>query len=242
MKCDIFIRSYDKDSEWLKYCVKSIKKYVSGINDIIITYPEKHNICKQDLCKNFEIKPIVNNGYIDQQITKLNAYKYCDSDTTHILFIDSDACFTNFFNPSLLLKNNCPIIHMTPYCSFIYENDKPALRWKSITENFLKINIDYEFMRQSPYLYEKQTLIQLQDWFYDNHNILLQEYLKEMKVPEISEFNLIGAFIYYFTNKNNYSFINTLYEPLVSYDWFLQNWSWGGLTEEIKNNLIKITS
>jgi hypothetical protein len=38
---DIFYKSYAKDFEWLYYSLKSIKKYLTGYNKIIIIIPEK---------------------------------------------------------------------------------------------------------------------------------------------------------------------------------------------------------
>ena len=73
MKCDIFIRTFDGDCKWLNYCVKSIKKYATGFNNIIITYPENHTSCDVDFVKNYPIKELLNDGYVDQQFTKLTA-------------------------------------------------------------------------------------------------------------------------------------------------------------------------
>ena len=38
---DIFYKSYAKDFEWLYYSLRSIKKYLTGYNKIIIVIPEQ---------------------------------------------------------------------------------------------------------------------------------------------------------------------------------------------------------
>jgi hypothetical protein len=41
MQTDIFIRTYGKDLEWLKYCLRSVAKYCSGFRQIVIVIPKK---------------------------------------------------------------------------------------------------------------------------------------------------------------------------------------------------------
>ena len=242
MKCDIFIRSYNKDCEWLKYCVKSIEKYAKGFNNVIITYPDGHDCCNHSFAKNFPIKEICSNGYIDQQLTKLSAHKYCNDDVTHILYVDSDACFTETVSPDLFMKNGLPIIYMTPYSSFISDYELPALKWKFITENIIGVNVEYEFMRRSPFLYLKRTLIDFQNWFTNKYNTSIENYVVSMIQPQLSEYNALGAYIYYIGDKNQYLFINTLEYLPPQPSFFLQNWSWGGLTKDMEKKLIEITS
>jgi len=95
IKCDIFYKSYKRDFKLLKYSLLSLKKNVTGYNNIVILIP----INDAAYFDNYELPPrtVVHyvpeygNGYMFQQWCKISAYKYCKSE--FILFADSDCIF-----------------------------------------------------------------------------------------------------------------------------------------------------
>lgn len=233
MTTDIFIRTYDKDLEWLKYCLKSIYKYVTGYRDVIICIPkgQKHLLDGWNLSKEkvYEWSPVCDNGYIDQQINKLNAYGFV-GDAEFILFVDSDVCFKKVVNISEYFRNGKPIILKTRY-----ENVGDAICWKSPTEKTLGFDVEYEYMRRLPLLYRTDTLSSLSD------KLVESGFSNDVsKIDRMSEFNLVGAFAEK-EESERYHFIDTEKEPLPP-ETVKQNWSWGGLTEEIKSELEALTA
>lgn len=93
---DIFYKSYAKDFEWLYYSLKSIKKYLTGYNKIVIVIPEQDKDLLQhalidDLDCEVNLVDEYGNGYIYQQFIKMTAHKYCAS--KFILYSDSDLVF-----------------------------------------------------------------------------------------------------------------------------------------------------
>ena len=229
MKCDIFIRSYKKDSEWLEYCIKSIEKYASGFNDIIITYPEGDDCCNHSSAKNFPIKEIHPDGYIDQQLTKLNANKYTGDDTTHILFIDSDCCFFDKFTPETYCINESPYVCITHY-------DYLDTPWKSITQDIMGIEIEYEFMRRQPLMYRKESLINLQNWFLYTKSITLTDFMANVEGRKVSEYNILGSYVYYINGHDKYKWINTNLD-IIPYNPIRQFRSWDGINEKIREEI-----
>src|SRR6185312_6600956 len=73
--CDIFIRTYPNDYEWLNYCLDSIRKYCSGFRKVWVVSPEAPSNAAFHI-PNGEWK-VMNDesedGYLAQQITKLYA-------------------------------------------------------------------------------------------------------------------------------------------------------------------------
>lgn len=234
MKVDIFIRSYEKDFKWLQYCLRSIKRYALGFNEVIIAYPKTE--AKIDFLgfKTIQLEKTLENDYIEQQLDKLTAYKYVSKECTHILFVDSDCCFYDFFESKTYSENGKPVIQITDY-NTISNN----LCWKIFVEKFFNnaIKVDFEFMRCQPLLYEKQTLLDFQKWVIVNKNRTLHSICKEVKDKEFSEFNLLGVFIYYINRKENYSFVDTKIQtrrnPCKQY------WSWGKMNKSIEVELNK---
>ena len=87
MNVDIFIRTYEKDLEWLKYALKSIHLHVTGYRNIVITIPNASLLSGCSVEKVIQVKDL-KDGYLGQQLTKMTANLYTDADA--IVFWDSD--------------------------------------------------------------------------------------------------------------------------------------------------------
>lgn len=222
-KIDIFIRTYHKDLEFLKYCLRSIHKFVTGYNEIIICIPEQdaHLLDSWNLTKELIIKwdPVCENGYIDQQISKLKAHEMSDAD--YILYVDSDVCF---FTPTDLSEF---FIHGKPYLMKTrYELVGDAICWKKPTEEIIGLRLEYEYMRRMPLLFARQTLKDL---------ALRVDVNKLAELKSLSEFNVVGAYAA-LIDTDKYYIINTEFDPLPK-QVAKQFWSWGGLTPTVINEL-----
>lgn len=243
MKVDIFIRTYSGDLEWLKYCLRSINKFATGFNEVIICIPQNHkhlidswNLTKERIitCKDYGAK-----DYLGQQISKLFAWKESDADA--ILFMDSDCIFIKSVTPESYFKDGKPIIYKTDYSKV-----GDAICWKKVTEKFACFPLQFEYMRQMPLVYWRETLYNVCGWQGQWHPILAEQGQFEQRIlkqpgNQFSEFNLIGAYAERYESQR-YIFIETdlgtakRFEnnPLIQY------WSWGGIEskrEEIENYL-----
>ena len=121
MKTTIITPSYKPDFERCRLLCQSLSKYVSGYDEHLIIVDKKDYdlfselqgdktrlIIKEDILPKwivklplskkwwFSYKTLPVRGWILQQIVKLSAYEYCDSD--NFLFIDSDVSFVRQFN------------------------------------------------------------------------------------------------------------------------------------------------
>ncbi len=222
MTTDIFIRSYKKDFDWLKYCLMSIEKFVSGHRKIIISVPAEdlqHLDCSQIKGCVISWVPVCENGYIDQQINKLCAYKLTDAD--NILFVDSDCYFIKPTNVSEYFISGLPILMKTRY-----ESVGDAICWKKPTEEILGCEVLFEYMRRLPMLLKRNTLQK----FDEKYNSLALANRKSL-----SEFNLLGAFAEG-NQIGEYYVIDTEKDPYPIAP-AVQGWSWGGLTEGIENHI-----
>jgi hypothetical protein len=225
-KIDIFIRTYHKDLDFLKYCLRSIRKFVTGYNEIIICIPEQdaHLLDSWNLTQELIIKwdVVCENGYIDQQISKLKAHEMSDAD--YILYVDSDVCFFTPTDLSEFFIDGKPYLMKTRY-----ELVGDAICWKECTEEILNIKLDYEYMRRIPIMFRRSTLGML------SMGINIDELAKRKR---LSEFNVIGAYAA-LIETDKYHIINTEFDPLPK-QVAKQYWSWGTLTEEIKQEMEEI--
>jgi hypothetical protein len=213
--------AYDKDLEFLKYNLRSIKKFCKGyINNIVIV--DDHNEDCQKTIKylkkinqpyyiDVEAK-IVENGYVRQQYIKFQADKYVPNDCDFICHVDCDSLFKREHDPEVYFKNGKPIILKSSYKS-IYERlkkrrspkkarkDIKALKkWKETTSELVGFNVDYEYMQAMPFVYPVETQKRAREYLEKIHSKSLIDIIKNKKI--ISEFNILGAYCDKFEKEN----------------------------------------
>lgn len=195
----IFIKSYPKDFRFLKYCLMSIQKFVTGQKGIVLVIPIDVHIPNwlskfiQELSISVHYVNEYGNGYLFQQLVKLNAWKYTIDDK--IMFVDSDYLFNKPVDISLIE----PTILYTKYI-----NAGDAICWQKPTEKAIGFNVDFEFMQRMPLVYWRKTLTELANHMVEKHNQSVDYYV--MNQHSLSEFNLIGAFAWNF-QKEKYQWL-----------------------------------
>jgi hypothetical protein len=220
MQIDIFIRTYHKDLNWLEHSLRSIHKNVTGYRNIIVAIPNAKLLSHLTAEKVIEVEDLPD-GYIGQQLTKMDAYKYTDADA--VLFWDSDTIACEPVDVQEWLKDGKPQIYKTRYS----EIETP---WQPITEKALGFKIDWEYMRRMPLLYHTETLHNCSKYIEMIHNKPLKKYLSEVPLRAFSEFNAIGAFAEKF-EADRYTFTDTNGIEMPK-NKCRQFWSWSGLNEQ----------
>jgi len=226
MTISLFVRSYDKDFEWLAYSVKSMRKNLIGVDDRILVVPTTTTNIPVDIRSFFdrvETSIETHPGYIAQQIDKIRAYKYCKH--PNILFSDSDCIYYKPFDAcKCLTEEGRAIVYKTLYTMI----HRDARVWQNITYKVIGIKPKWEYMRAFPILH-KAAVCEFLDTL-PSYN----KYLKEVTGHNLSEFNALGLLaenIYPYL----YEFIDTSTCPKMQVA--KQYWSWGGITDEIRKEL-----
>jgi FkbM family methyltransferase len=216
--CDIFIKTYTKDAEWLDYCRRSIARFGTGFHNVVIIGDQK------EYC---------DDGYLSQQIYKVYADTFTDADW--ILHMDSDAMFTRPVSPETYLIDGKPRWMITPNSDL-----EKSLPWFEVIREFMGENAEFEFMRRFPFLFPRWFYPQFRQFILTQHGVDAETYIKNRPNRSFSEFNCMGAFAYKFL-RDKFHWIDTSKDPWpeLTVD---QLWSHGGLTEENKARREKILS
>lgn len=242
--CDIFIKTYPPDYEWLEYCLRSIERFAIGFGKTVISYSEP------DVNKTHPVSPmfpfdflkgckVVNvgdqpDGYLWQQVIKLDADKYTDAD--YILYLDSDTILAKPVTPQTFFENGKIVWMMTPWA-------KTSTPWQPIIEKFLKRPVAFEFMRRAPQMVPRWLLSDLRSFCEIEHGMSMDAYVMSQPDRGFSEFNALGAFAFEF-RQEKFHWIDTVRIPEKDWPELVvdQRWSRGGLTPEIKAEWDKILS
>lgn len=220
MDIDIFIKSYPKDFEYLRWALKSITKYVTGYKNIHLLIPAGSKLTKIDLPERTKVHYVIEKGkgYLFQQYLKMNAHKYCKSNW--IMFTDSDCIFNRPIDLQTLIVDNKVRLLKTKY-----DQVGDAICYKKPTEEYFdnRFEIEHEFMRRNGMIFNRDTLVKLENVKEDQKEYILSR-------DTFSEFNVMGYYAAYFDKK--------YYNVIDTDDWefeehfMTQFWSWGGFNTD----------
>jgi hypothetical protein len=237
MKTILFIRTYANDAGWLKYCLRSILKFCTGYDEVVVVAPSFDANIIRPIVRSagfrFEVSKTGNpkDGYLDQQVTKMTSDEYTQAD--YIAYVDSDCCFTKPNTPNELFHGDKPVLIVTPYTAL--PSDHP---WQPITERALRFTCPFETMRREPWIIRRDHLILFQAYMAQIHHMSLQDYVMSQPHRSFSEFNAMGSYLLRY-HDTEYHVLDSTKHPLPD-PVLNQRWSWGGLTEEIKAEMERI--
>lgn len=228
MTVDIFIRTYRKDIEWLTHALRSIHKHVTGYRSIIVTapYEDVHLLSHLTAEKIVGVQDM-QDGYLGQQLTKINAWKITDADA--IAFWDSDVIATCPLDLKELFVGDKPILYKTRYESI------PGCPWQPITQRSLGWKPEFEYMRRMPLIHIREALMGVEQHMEAQHGMSLHNYLNIQPHRAFSEFNTIGAYAAEFL-PHRYHIVDTETAELPPCK-VEQFWSWGGVTPEVEQRI-----
>ena len=225
MIVDIFIRTYHADLKWLEHALRSIQMHVTGYRQIIVAIPNAKLLSHLTVEKVVEVEDLAD-GYIGQQLTKMEAWKYTDADA--VVFWDSDVIACEPVDVSEWMKDGKPLIYKTRYS----EIEAP---WKPITEKAVGFEVEWEYMRRMPLLYRNETLRNCCEYMEGLHGKSVKDYLKLVPHRSFSEFNVMGAFAERYES-DGYVFQDTSAVELPK-NKVRQFWSWSGLNDADMNEI-----
>lgn len=258
--CDIFIRTYPGDYEWLRFCLQSVHQFCTGFRKVWIVSPadpppwylanrkteNAYGFIPAD-CEWKVINDETEDGYLSQQITKLYADVLTDYQSDYILHVDSDVILTRKVTPMDFFELYWPPPEDRKLHS-VWEGAKPVwyftpyeaiqTPWKAVTEKFMQFTIPFEFMRRLPMIVPRWLYPRLREFAYQIHRQPIAEYIKMQPPREFSEFNALGAYAY-FHHKDKFHWVNTTEKPMPE-PCARQFHSWDGITPGVQADINEI--
>jgi hypothetical protein len=252
---DLFIVTYGADAVWLKYCLATARKYLKGIRDIVVVYPQGEPELRL-ACEEYQVKQsrIVHEdpGHMQQIAEKMKADLHCD-EPDYICYIDSDCVFTKPVSVDSLFVNDRPIL-----CYDGWEADHTH-QWRVGTEWALGQKIGLNFMRRHGMIYSPVHLRALRGHVENVHGEDFTNYIRAQwdektewfparpdgkqwhtfGKPKLSEFCLMGGFVWWrFPEDFCWWRVDDFGWPGNERHGFVkQYWSHSGVTPEIQEEL-----
>ncbi len=222
--CDLFVRSYWKDLEWLGFCLASITKYCRGFRSVIVVLPRSSEAwlrrfvlppgVRVELCDSYR------DDYLGQQVTKLLADTFTNAD--YISHVDSDCVFFRPTSPEDLIVEGKARVLMRP-CDTLGRH-RP---WQGPTEKFLGSKVTDDFMQHPPFTFPRWLYSRLREQTIATHGIDIETYITTQPPRGFSEYNSLGAFAWRHY-RDRFIWVDTTISPPSKRHcrWY---WSWGGI-------------
>lgn len=230
----VFIRTYEGDLEWLRYCLASLHRNLAGWDEIVICIPEGQAGKLRDLITDEKVVTcaVYTDDYIGQQVSKLQSFRHVRGE--FVLFVDSDVVFHPGSHVSAYFLDEKPVILKESYARLDARHAQIDTRkWQDVVNLVFGIRPSHEYMRRAPQLFRTKTLVALDRTFPQ-----LADHALNQPNRRFSEFNVLGYFAEKYESAG-YVFIDLEHDSLPPNP-AKQYWSWGGVTPDIFAQLVEL--
>jgi hypothetical protein len=237
------IVSFRRDYEFLTYALRSIQKFATGFNKVVVVVPDVDDNLFKPLVEQFGIvlhsvhEPKGQEFNNHQQII-CHAELYCDAD--FILHMDSDCLWSAPVTPDdylfpgktggIPVKSRKPILLHRPYSTV---TDANHAGWKTRAEKALKRPVLYDFMVRHPAVHWRRTYPGLRAHVERVHSLEEGGFKKwvlsqSSDFPQgFAEFPTLGAYAYRYMH-NDYCWVDIDAGPEPP-NKLIQGWSREGM-------------
>lgn len=207
---DILQVTYGADVEWTKYSLKSIRKYVTGIREVVVCCPNGVPGIKEITAEGGARLMLFDHrdpGHMQQQFIKLTADLWLPEKHEYVVYLDADCVF---FKPvdlsKVLFMEGKPVLMTSDW------NNQGSERWKTGTEAMLGMSLPENAMARHPSIYKTKHVEELRRHLEIRHHAALEHIILQawqagpawfpprkgkrwqpLGIPKFSEFCMLGG-------------------------------------------------
>ena len=157
MRVAIFIRCHKPDAPWLEYCLRSIEKYATCFEYVMLVVPTRdHDVFfKMQSRHRFKIHAYIVNTWrpmLSGEVHLCHADEICN-DVDAVCCFDSDCLFVAPATPEDYLVGGKPVLIAQSY-EYLASKNNPGVVWQGMAENALGWKPTHETMRH-PTIYHR---------------------------------------------------------------------------------------
>lgn len=162
MNHTIFVVTYRKDFEYLRYCLLAYEKFADGFEELVLVVPGYDFDAAVELVRKTVTKPVAvrsgeewpNRGMLWAMTQKCRADEWCPR-ADIIFHIDADCVFTEPVTPLEYVKDGKPILLYESFVSLNKKGIDECNKWQVCTQACLPFDVLHETMRRHPEVYHR---------------------------------------------------------------------------------------
>jgi hypothetical protein len=196
MRCEIFVVSFSRDVEFLRYALKSIRRFATGFAGITVVVPDQDD----DLfawvydygAKLRTFNECPGKGMLHHEYQVMIADRWCPF-ADAILHMDSDCMFWEPVTPADYFVDGRPILYRERYATL---TNKLRLNWKKAVFDATEIDCDWDCMTRLPIVHLPETYKKAREIICDHTQQTVESYILSCRneFPQsYAEFNTLGS-------------------------------------------------
>lgn len=240
MTTEIFIVSFRRDFEYLKFCLRSIVKFATGFSGVTVLVPDQdYQLAEQlfiDLNADFKFPATLahgaewpERGHLWHICQKLRSDEWCPK-ADFICHLDSDCVFREPVTPDDYFVDGKPVLLIEEYAGL--EKQFPGFPWRRCVEKALKEPVKYETMRRHPMVNPRGLYPAVRNLVESRQGMPFDEYViaQRWTFPAgFADFNTLGAVALMPPWKDQYHFIEVGGDRKWPHSKLIQFWAHTGL-------------
>lgn len=196
-KADLFLVSFRRDLEFTQYCLRTVDKFVTGFNKLILLVPKVDEVFFAEIAKPFPFvvlkafDEVPGKGMVHHEAMVCSADQFCASD--YIVHIDSDCAFKELVNIEQEYFRDGKPIMLKERFDLLPAEVRP---WQVAVEKALGFTPVYETMRRHPAVHPRWLYPKVREAIEKHTGKPFLEYVLscENKFPQgFAEFPTLGA-------------------------------------------------
>lgn len=248
-KVELVISTYHKDFPWLAYCLRSIRKFVTGFHQHTVHVPHRDlpALCRLlDQEGPFDNLRIVDGGnewpgrgfmWRQHEVCHMDRIALPESD--FIAHLDADSIFTALTTPEQYFEQGKPYLRYAPYSVL----GSVVAQWQTYTQRCLSFPVENETMRCYPFIYPRRLYPTVRYSVECAVRMPFTDYLKAVQPGShhpwgFSEYNVLGSVaMHHFPEQ--FRLVDTSREqnPPTNLELF---WSHGGITPAVQSRMAEL--
>lgn len=198
MQVHILILSWSPDMEWLRFALRSIRRFARGFSGVTVVYPTQDDAVMRPLCESLGARPFPREepppplGHLGQNLAKARADQFVPDGTTHVLHFDSDCILTADATPEHYMRGGRPVlVHRR------WEDAGPADCWREPTRRALGWDPVFETMACTPLFFDVRVYPMMRAHVEHVHSTAFDQYVMGCRPTwpyGFCEFNALGNF------------------------------------------------
>lgn len=249
MKTELVISTYHKDFPWLVFCLRSIRKFVTGFHQYTVHVPSRDFPALCQLLdrerKWANLRAVDGGPEWPQRGFMWRQYEVCHMDriahwqSDFVAHLDADSVFNAPTTPEQYFKDGKPYLRYEPYATC----GPVVAQWQTFTQRCLGFPVLNETMRCYPFVYPRKLYPAVRQSVESTVRKPLKDYLLNDCLGAhhpwgFTEYNVLGSVAMH-RFPEEFVLVNTGKEPNPPTNLELF-WSHGGITPAVQQRFAEL--
>lgn len=247
-RAEILICTYWKDSAWLDYSLRAMRKFLTGFSGITIVIPRQNCEQLRSICQPYDVNlqlfdEMPGKGMLDHMVQICSADRWCPR-ANMVVHLDPDCIFHAPTTVDEYVREGKPVMLKRTYSGLLTDDGKgqrvvsDCYQWKKHVEAMLGFETDTYTMCRHPSVHPVKIYPEFRQWIEAQHKVPFRDYMlagRNEFPQDRNEFPALGAFAWEFF-KEDYHWIDIDRVPPPK-DMQKTYWSHGGITEAVRHEI-----